>query len=239
MKDGVVVEQAERGADPGRAARGVHASGCWRRFRAGTGAAADACGGATAFDGLVTPRSSTAALRQSGWHCAVTLRTARRGTRPAQKLQLNSRARAFAWAPNPETLSMSPRPFAHRPVGPALSRWCLVVAAAVLGGSGPLAFGDRADRLGRPAGKGCRHRTGTDGRRPDTMRRAGSPASTPRAPPELDPGRFSHVDPTCPERIARSRGWPPGAARPAPPTAPRVLQSARAPAQLSFFFKRG
>jgi hypothetical protein len=28
-------------------------------------------------------------------------------------------------------------------------------------------------------------------------------------------------------------------ARPAPATAPRVLQSARAPHQLSFFFKRG
>ena len=31
----------------------------------------------------------------------------------------------------------------------------------------------------------------------------------------------------------------PVAARMAPATAPRVLQSARAPAQLSFFFKRG
>jgi hypothetical protein len=31
----------------------------------------------------------------------------------------------------------------------------------------------------------------------------------------------------------------PAAARVAPVTAPRVLQSARAPAQLSFFFKRG
>jgi hypothetical protein len=31
----------------------------------------------------------------------------------------------------------------------------------------------------------------------------------------------------------------PAVARMAPATAPRILQSARAPAQLSFFFKRG
>jgi hypothetical protein len=37
---------------------------------------------------------------------------------------------------------------------------------------------------------------------------------------------------------ARDAGRP-AAARPALPTPPRILQSARAPAQLSFFFKRG
>ena len=34
-------------------------------------------------------------------------------------------------------------------------------------------------------------------------------------------------------------GGRPAIARPAPPSVPRILQSARAPAQLSFFFKRG
>ena len=34
-------------------------------------------------------------------------------------------------------------------------------------------------------------------------------------------------------------GARPAAARLAPPAAPRILQSARAPAQLNFFFKRG
>jgi len=33
-------------------------------------------------------------------------------------------------------------------------------------------------------------------------------------------------------------GVPPVVAKPALPTPPRILQSARAPAQLSFFFKR-
>jgi hypothetical protein len=37
---------------------------------------------------------------------------------------------------------------------------------------------------------------------------------------------------------ARQAGRP-VAARPAPHSTPRVLQSARAPAQLSFYFKRG
>jgi hypothetical protein len=38
---------------------------------------------------------------------------------------------------------------------------------------------------------------------------------------------------------ARSAGAAAAAPRPAVPTVPRVLQSARAPAQLSFFFKGG
>ncbi len=42
----------------------------------------------------------------------------------------------------------------------------------------------------------------------------------------------------APNTAPARAGSRPVAARPAPPTVPRILQSARAPAQLSFFFKR-
>jgi hypothetical protein len=42
----------------------------------------------------------------------------------------------------------------------------------------------------------------------------------------------------APNTPAKRDGAPPVAAKPAVPTLPRILQSARAPAQLSFFFKR-
>jgi hypothetical protein len=42
----------------------------------------------------------------------------------------------------------------------------------------------------------------------------------------------------APNAPPKRDGAPPVAAKPAAPTPSRILQSARAPAQLSFFFKR-
>jgi hypothetical protein len=133
-----------------------------------------------------------------------------------------------------------PASFCPPPDCSALPRRRFVAVAPVDGGGQPLAFGRRLERLGYPGQRRRRQRPRADGR--TLARRQFSVVHAPVAHFGVNPfpGETKMSIQLAPNATPSAQAGRPAAARPitVTVTAPRILQSARAPAQLSFFFKK-